>query len=155
MTPSLNYTPSAQIVSCELRGAYRFAWVQDAVVRQWIRCPMSLSCEAHRPPLWTADINLLRQRCGGVWLSSHTTTHISTRRHTQTRPYAYSLCNSRQRGCSVQSHAACATIKIWFFFAQDLHNTVQRQARRHRCRHKLSPPDVFTKYKGGLAPLGS
>lgn len=116
MTPSLNHTLSAQIVSCELRGAYRFAWVQDAVVRQWIRCPMSLSCEAHRPPLWTADINLLRQRCGGVWLSSHTTTHISTRRHTQTRPYAYSLRNSRQRGCSVRSWAVCATIKIWFFF---------------------------------------
>lgn len=43
--------------------------------------------------------------------------------------------------------------KDLILLGEDLHNTVERQACRHRCRHKLSPPDVFTKYKEGLAPL--
>lgn len=66
MTPLLNYALNAEMLRSEPRGAYQFACVRDAVVRQWIHCPMSLSCKAHRAPLWTADINLLRQRSGGV-----------------------------------------------------------------------------------------
>lgn len=96
----------------------------------------------HRAPLWTADINLRRQRSGGVWLSSHTTTHISTHRETQTRPYAYSLCNSRERErqgermqCPIPH--SLPTIKM-SFFGDDLHITFKLQACRHRRRHVIA-----------------
>ena len=102
----------------------QFAWVGDGVVKQGIHCPESLSCGAHRAPLWTADINLRRQRSGGVRLSSHTTTHISAHRHTDglSHMHIHYVTEKRERGCSVQSGAASPIIKI-SFFTDDLHNT--------------------------------
>lgn len=124
-----------------LRGAYQLAWEGDGVVRQWIHCPESLFCKAHRAPLWTADINLRRQRSGGVWLNSHTTTHISTHNDTQTHPYGYSLCNSSNRGCRANPAQLPRIVKMTFF-RDDLHNTLRRPALRDRCGRKASLPDV-------------
>lgn len=133
-----------------LRGAYQLAGVGDGVVRQWIHCPESLSSKAHRAPLWAADINLRRRRSGGVWLSSHTSTHIGTHRETQTRHrlkhmHIHSQQNRERISYpapftdhSVPSLSYCNTPKMYSF---QMLNTAQPRCH-HRCGHEVSFSDV-------------
>lgn len=92
-----------------------------------------------------------------MWRSVTKLTYNHTSVHTEAhrQPYAYSLCNSDWRGCTVQSHPHPPSFS---FFYHDLHNALTPQTCRYRCRHKLPSTDVtavwiFAKYKEGLAPL--
>ncbi len=137
----------------ELRGPYQFAWVGDGVVRQWFHCPESLSCKAHRASLWTADINLRRQRSGGVWLSSHTTTHISTHRATQTpQSHMHIHYVTAEREDAVSSCLPHHEDLILLTqFTQYTQTACMSSLLQTRCRRKMSCNAC--EYKEGLVPL--